>query len=621
MSSKRLEIIESDIDFRRALREIEKCGEWVSYDIEGSGLNPFDQKAYMSSIGIGTLTRDWTFPLHHWKAKNFGNQKLYTQRMNGLNEVIANKKKAAQNGKFDSLFIKCLYGFWWFCDFDTMLAHYNLNENEEHGLKALSMKYLDADEYDIPLTWKQGIEGPLDKHCEYLGNDVYYVRRLKRIFNRMLDEEPTAKTLFYNLTMPLSRLYTKIEHRGVPIDATKLQGGKKYWEDIATSSEKELRRLTRDYTLPKDKKGRIPEVNFGSPAQLGHLLFNHLKLKPLDKTPTGKASTSESVLKRLDHPICQHILNNREATKNLSTFIVSWTTRMDKNGRIHPTFKIHGTVTGRPSCEDPNLQQTPRDARIRSIIDAPKGWVLLEVDYSQAELRIVADLSGDPRLLEVYNSEGSDVHTMTVQEIFGIMQPTSEQRKKGKAINFGFIYGMWWKKFMQYARDNYGQIFSPKEAEKIRKEFFKLYSALPRWHEKQKALARAQGYVMNKIGRKRRLPNATRQDRGQYDPQKSEAERQAINSPVQSLASDINLLAAIEIDNKIDNAYCQIVGTVHDSILILVKEEKLAYCAKRIKAIMEDPEALRDIFECSLRVPLVAEIKVGPWSLGKEYHV
>lgn len=614
---KRLEIIESEKDFQAALKDIEKA-KWISYDCETSGLNPFAKDAYLASVGIGTVKTDYAFPLDHYKSKLFGDQGLQQSRMARLDRVVKGKKKSAHNGKFDSLFLKCVFGLDWFCDFDTMLAHYNLNENERHGLKELSMKYLDAPDYDIPLTWKQGREGDLETHCKYLGLDVYYVTRLKRIFLRMLKEEPSTHMLFNHLTMPLSKLYTKIEYRGVPIDETKLNDGHKYWAERADQSEKELRKITKGYTPKPNKKGKVPELNFGSPAQLADLLFGHLRLKPLDKTPKGAPSTSESVLKRLGHPICQHILDNREANKNLSTFITSWRSRLDDRSRIHPTFKIHGTVTGRPSCEEPNLQQTPRDPRIRAIIDAPKGWKLVEVDYSQAELRIVADVANEPTLLQIYQT-GGDVHTMTVQEIFGILKPSEAERKKGKAINFGFIYGMWWKKFIEYARDNYGQTFTPKEAETIRKKFFQTYK-LATWHQKQKALARSQGYVINKIGRKRRLPDATRQDTGHYDPYRSEAERQAINSPIQSLASDINLLAAIEIDETIDNEYCEIVGSVHDAMLLVIREDKVKYCIKKILKIMENPSVLREVFKCELRVPLVGEAKIGAWSKGVKYE-
>lgn len=617
-SNNRLEIIESQVDFQRAMRAIEKEKE-ISFDCETSGLNPFDPDAYITSLGIGTLTKDWTFVLNHYKGKLYKDFKTQRTRALEINDRLGRLKKIAHNGKFDALFLKKLYGFWWFVDFDTMLAHYNLNENERHGLKDLSMRFFGDEGYDIPVDWKQGKAGSLEDHCIYLGKDLYYTTRLKRIFLKQFKDEPNAYRLFTNLTMPLSTLYTKIEERGVPINDERLEESRDYWQEQLDRSHKELKRYSKDWCPPPNKKGKTPEPNFSSPQQLVGLLFNYLKLKPLDKTPKGAYSTSESVLKRLNHPICKAILDNREANKNLSTFIESWKSRMDKVGRIHPTFKIHGTVTGRPSCEEPNLQQTPRDPRIRSIIDAPKGWVLVEADYSQAELRLTADVSGEPTLLETYRV-GGDVHTLTVQRIFGIMKPSDDERKKAKAINFGFIYGMWWKKFIIYARDNYGVTFSEKEAENIRKKFFQTYQ-LEAWHNKQKRLARAQGYVMNKIGRKRRLPNAMKPDRGQYDPQKSEAERQAINSPIQSLASDLNLLAAIEIDSKIDNNICQMVGTVHDCILILIKEGYVQETIARIKQIMESPEKLKTVFKCSFKVPILAEFKIGPWSKGKKYNI
>lgn len=617
MTLNRLEIIESEADFNSALRELEKEREF-SFDCETSGLNPFDPNAYLASLGIGTATRDWTFVLNHHEGELFEDFKTQRKRLRKINKVLHDKKKSAHNGKFDSLFLKQVAGFWWFTDFDTMLAHYNLDENERHGLKGLSMRYFGEDDYDIPLEWKLGKAGPLDKHCEYLGKDVYYVTRLKRKFMRQFKEEPDAYKLFKNLTMPLSTLYTKIEARGVPIDDGRLEESRDYWQEQEEASDKLLEKYSKGWTPPANAKGKVPEANFGSPTQLVDLLFNHLELEPLDKTPKGKYSTSESVLKRLDHPICPAILDNREAKKNLSTFIESWKSRMDEAGRIHPTFKIHGTVTGRPSCEEPNLQQTPRDPRIRSIISPPEGYELIEADYSQAELRLVADVANEPTLLEIYRT-GGDVHTMTVQRIFNIMKPTSEERKKGKAINFGFIYGMWWKKFGIYARDNYGTTFTDKESEMVRKKFFQAYH-LEDWHKRQKALARAQGYVMNKIGRKRRLPNAMRPATGRYDPYKSEAERQAINSPIQSLASDINLLAAIEIDQKVDNEICQIVGSVHDAILILIKKGHVEKTLIQIKHIMEDPTVLREIFKCTLNVPLVADFKIGAWSKGVEYE-
>lgn len=615
----RIEIIESNADYERALREIEKVNS-ISYDVETSGLSPFKAGAYLSSLGIGTQTKDFTFPLNHYKGKLYEDFKGQKKRILQINEVIKKKKKAAHNGKFDCLFTSVLFGVWWPIDFDTMLAHYNLNENELHDLETLTIKYLDGKAYDIPLEWKHGIAGTLEDHCEYLGQDLYSVTRLKRIFTRMLEEEPTTNMVFRHLTMPASTLYTRIEKRGVPIHQKKLADGHKYWEEIAVRTDKEITKASKGFTPTANKKGKVPELKLSSsPKQLADFLFKHCKIKPIDKTPTGAPAVNESVLKRIEHPIAKIILDNREANKNLSTFIDNWTERLDREGRIHPTFKIHGTVTGRPACENPNLQFTPRDPRIRAIIDSTDDeWVLAEFDYSQAELRIVADVANEKTLLQIYK-EGGDVHTNTVQKIFGIDKPTPEERKKGKAINFGFIYGMWWKKFIIYARDNYNQVFQPKEAERTRTGFFEEYSDLPPWHNRQKKLARTQGYVMNKLGRKRRLPDAMRPYTGNYDPKLAEAERQSINSPIQSMASDMLILAAVEIDNTIPEEDAYIIGTVHDSMLVMIRKVMLHKVAPKIKAIMEDSKVLRDVFQVKFKVPIIAECKVGPWSLGKEY--
>lgn len=613
---KRLRICLTEEQIQFALKEIEKS-DWISFDTETSGLNPFDPEAYIASLGIGTNLYDFCFPLDHYQSALFGKKNKQRTLIKRIDMVARTKRKAAHNGKFDTLFLWQVFGVWWDCDFDTMLAHYNIDENSRHDLKSLSETYLGANDYDIPLSEKQGRTGQLLTHCKYLSKDCRYVTRLRRIFTRLLQQEPATYRVFKYLTMPLSKFYSKVEVRGVPINEKKLEDGRKYWQEKFEKSEKELKRLTEGFKPAWGKAKKQPEINFGSPAQLSQLLFEFFELKPLDTTPTGKNSTSESVLKRLRHPVCIHILDNREASKNLSTFIDSWRGRL-VDGRIHPSFKIHGTVTGRPSCEEPNLQQTPRDPRIRAIIDAPEGWVLLDVDYSQVELRIIADVAHEPTLIEAYKNN-EDVHRLTVQRIFGIQNPTKEERQNGKAVNFGFMYGMWWKMFIEVARDDYGVKFTEKEAKKVRKDYFELYQ-LEDWHKRQKRFARKNGYVINKIGRKRRLPDAIIDTHGEYDFRVGMAERQAVNSPVQSLATDINLLSAIEIDTSIDNDYCQIVGSVHDNLLILVRKDKLDYVAPRVKAIMENPTVLREIFEVELEVPLVVEAKVGAWSKGEKYE-
>ncbi len=306
------------------------------------------------------------------------------------------------------------------------------------------------------------------------------------------------------------------------------------------------------------------------------------------------------------------------------------------------------------NCEHPNLQQVPRDSLIRSLISAPPGWVLVDGDLSQIELRVAGELSGDPQLLKVFH-EGGDAHWQTaIREIsragampelvkrtarkfrgkkfsysaaiellyamgpdaaIGIDVAWKELRKKAKATNFGYLYGMWWKKFKQYARDNYGVILTDEEAEASREAYFALYSRLPAWHAKQKRFARRNGYVRCLTGRLRRLPAAM----SPYDTfERGEAERQAINSPVQGFASELNLMVALQLYREFSYDVFRPVGTIHDSVLAEVKKTHLKKICRRWLEIMKGPAMLKD-FEIELEVPICGDLAIGPWSKGVEF--
>jgi DNA polymerase-1 len=358
------------------------------------------------------------------------------------------------------------------------------------------------------------------------------------------------------------------------------------------------------------------------------------------------------VIKRIDHPCTEALLKFREAKQQLSFFIDGWKPYL-VNGRLHPSFKLHGTVTGRLSCENPNLQQVPRDPRIRTLISAPEGWSLIEADLSQIELRIAAELANERAMLEAFKT-GVDVHWLTaLREIArggalkslvvktaqalskgtklsysqsinillkmgpdaaqGISAEWKEYRKKAKAINFGYLYGMWWKKFKLYARDNYGVAVTDEEAQASRIAFFDLYSDFPEWHKRQRRYVRKHGYVKSLSGRKRRLPAARMSE---DTPERREAERQAINSPVQSFANEINLMAALQLRKEFPRRVLRIVGTVHDAVLLEVRNDWVERVYKRTLEIMSRPE-LFDVFDIELDVPIEAEAKIGPWAAGK----
>src|SRR5690606_14773348 len=212
------------------------------------------------------------------------------------------------------------------------------------------------------------------------------------------------------------------------------------------------------------------------------VLYGDLGLPVVALTKSGKPSTSsEEALPYIvdTHPIVGTLLRYREQLK-LAQFIASWKEHIrPETRRMHPTFKLHGTVTGRLSCEEPNLQQVPRDPTIRALITAPPGWVLVEADYSQIELRVAAVLSRDETMRRVFQT-GGDIHTTTAMTITGLpeAQITKEMRKRAKAVNFGFVYGMGATKFRQYARVKYNVDLTEEEAQHFRERFFELFSKL-----------------------------------------------------------------------------------------------------------------------------------------------
>lgn len=652
----------------------------VSFDLETSGLYPWEKDSYITSLVVGVRGQQFVMPLNHsklalgreawYQPKNVtlveelktisvvhrkSQQKMWDRLIPRLNEC----EVVTQNGKFDALWVLVKTGHRVRLDFDTMLAHYLLDENAPHDLEYLSGLYFGAPGYDIPVIEKHGI-GPLERHCEYAAADGFYTRKLRFRLMKELKADLHVKRVFEKLMMPVANMFVDIENHGVYINREKMGEARKYLQGEVAAAQKEWNKYGKD-------------VNMRSPKQIAELFFKKLKIPVVEKTAKGAPSTSESVLKRIDYPAAQALLKFRGAAQQLSFFIGD----TDENGKItggweafivnnrmHPSFKLHGTVTGRPSCENPNLQQVPRDPRIRSLITAPPGWTLVEADLSQIELRIAAWLADEQTMIRMFN-QGIDVHWMTclnslarkageaelvkktAKAISGkklsygeaievlrkagpdaaveVDKAWKELRKKAKAVNFGFLYGMWWKKFKIYARDNYGVNVTDEEAQDARKTFFETFPEFAKrdrngnetgWHVRQKRFAQMNGYVRSPFGRKRRLPAAMgRQD----TPERAEAQRQAINSPVQSCASDLNLSAALELRTKFSEDVMHIVGTVHDAILLEVRDDHVKKVAHRLLEIMKKP-ALLDVFEIDIPVPVLGEAKAGPWSEGVTIH-
>lgn len=595
----------------------------LSYDIETTGLVRFEDEVNL--FGFGNDQVQYIIPLEAryspLKGARLAQRKLIRTCVNWLNRNA--KALVAGNGKFDDLFLKYRFGVKPNITFDVVLASHILNENTPNGVKENAVLECNAPEWDVDKDLKTGKYKTREKYQEYLtylGYDIYYEYKLYRVFHKKLKQDRALMKLFYHLYMPGIISYETVEEHGVFIYPQQFKKVRKHLESEREAIEKQLLKLAKH------------EVNWNSPAQIQKLLYEELKLPVIETTESGSPSTSEATLMQLrdKHPIVELILKYRGVNIQISHFIDGWINRM-WGRRLFPNFKLHGTVTGRTSCTDPNLQQVPRDPIIRNLVGAPEGWSVVEIDYSQAELRIAAIMSGDETMKRIYQT-GGDIHTHTYEMITGEKvsddkYTKKEQRKKAKAVNFGFVYGMGWRKFKIYARDNYGVDLTDKEAEQWRERFFQAYHSLPKWHSKQRRIVQSMGQVRSPIGRLRRLPDIYSTDKSK----KAEAERQSINSPVQGFGSDLTILGMSEImgnaqyydpDYVLDKDKFFVIGTVHDATLFEVRNDYLMEFCPRAKHILEHPKALEDVFHFDTDVPIVADVAVGKsWGAGIELHM
>ncbi len=642
-------------------------GRAVSFDIETTCLYPWQRvnakgelhPAAITMFGFGTKNAEWSIPTNSIVGAPWTKQDII-EILDMVEDAFLDCFIITHNGKFDFLWFWVYYGRLWYKrhDFDTMLAHSMLDENSRHNLKTnakagpgLAQRYCGAPEWDIDHDTKTSTVVNLTTLAMYHAHDLYYTRKLRFVFGKLLKKEPEVARVFKHLMMPSCRLFTEVEYDGNCVDDTKFEGAEKYIVDQYDTALKNLERWK-----PRD------DFNWGSPPQLAQYFFGKIKdgglgIPVLDKTKKGTPSTNESVLKRIDHPCVGDLLKFKEAKQQRSFFIDGWKPFIEYRegvAYIHPSFKLNGTVTGRPSCEHPNLQQVPRDKRVRSLITAPPGWVLIDADLSQIELRIAAELANERELLRTFKTKG-DPHWLTALREMArggaepelvkgtalkFMQRTDkgakrmnygdaielllkigadvavdiderwkELRKKAKAVNFGYLYGMWWKKFKIYARDNYGVAVTDEEAMASRKFFFAHYKDFVKWHQRQKRYVRLNGYVRTLTGRKRRLPDA---QRPQDDGFRQAAERQAINSPVQGFAAELNLMVALQLRREFGRNKLRIVGTVHDAILMWARPDWAERIIKRYHEIVARPD-LFDVFEIEIDVPLEGDAKIGAW--------
>ena len=504
--------------------------------------------------------------------------------------------KIAQNAKYDWQMFK-LHDIDVAPIDDTMMLSYVLEAGAHgHGMDELSELYFGHKPIpykDVAGTGKSQVTFdyvPLDKALDYAAEDADITCRLwhtlkpKLINDRMI-------SVYETLERPLIPVIGRMEATGITVDRTILR-------DMSNQFAQDLDRLEKEIQTAAGT-----QFNVASPKQVGEILFNQMGLQGGKKTKTGDWSTNVSVLEELApaNPIVQKILDHRGLAKLKSTYTDALQEQIGaRTGRVHTSFSLAGTSTGRLASSDPNLQNIPirteAGRKIRTAFVAPDGYSLLSVDYSQVELRLVAAMADIPALKAAFK-DGKDIHAATASEIFGVPldQMDGETRRKAKAINFGIIYGI----------SGYGLArqlgIEPAEANDYIKLYFKRFPELANYMEETKAFARDKGYVETLYGRKCWI----RGIKDQNHTIRSGAERAAINAPIQGTAADIMKMAMIKIDRAIEGGEipAKMLLQVHDELIFEVADGDIATASDQIKQIMENI--------ATLDVPLIAEAGSG----------
>ena len=624
----------------------------VCLDIETTGLDRFRDEITSLQIGYTDLTTG------KYKRKFFDWQNTSMEFLLKLLTFLKQAKLVTHNGKFDLLFLYVKTGIELNLWVDTLVLAHVCGE-EELGLKPLVKKYFNVD-YDIETEAKKG--KITEEFISYGLDDVLYPVKLMKIFKKKLNLYDLVKV--YKHEMRAYRAYYEVEKNGVPISPRRGEIAKKlieeympYYERLITVADINWNSTVQVASVLYGKKGKpvykekgeklpntyeVIEYTFTGESfvrgefdtrkeatqfkdeyladnsylydikvKLKHnfkpvIIGYGVGLKVTEKTAKGIPSVSSDVLVNYrGNPVVDDLMEYRRLTK-LETFIKSWE-KIQVDGRIYPNFNITAR-TGRTTCNNPNLQNIPQDKNVRNLIEARPGWKTLECDYSQAELRVASMFSGDENMQHAYQS-GSDLHSKTTKLLFGDTSNLSKQEQKrkrtfSKSLNFGYLYGMSAKTFVDYAK-GFNLDITEEHSEELRNNFFEAYPRLLPWHEECKNYARKNGYTWSPIGRKRFLPDINSNNwtkRGQ-------AERQSINSGVQGFASDmcISALSDIVFSDIIDHERCKVLGSVHDAILFEVRDDYVEEVVPIIKNIMEHPSIIEGI---DMPVPMVADVEV-----------
>lgn len=590
-SKKHYALISDDEGMQKLEKELNQAKHFC-FDTETSGLDPLVDEV----VGIAFSTQKgkaWYVDLTSEKKDDF---------LSRLRVFLEDPKKmkVAQNLKFDrSMLLKynidVIEPY-----FDTMVAHYLISPEMNHGMDFLAEKYLNYKPVSIEeLLGKKGKNQLTmdqlepEKIVDYACEDADITLQLFDIFKKDIDSNKNLSSLFYDLESPLISVLGDMEMTGIKLDVKALEAFSKELASDLLKTQEAIFKYAEE------------EFNIDSPKQLGVILFEKLNVtdKPR-KTKTGQYATGEDVLTKLKskHPIMEEILEYRQLKKLKSTYVDALPKLVSKvDGRIHTTYMQTVAATGRLSSNNPNLQNIPiRTKRGREIRKAfiPSGpdYLLLASDYSQIELRIIAALSEDKEMLSAFKN-GEDIHSATASKVFGVPidEVSRDMRSKAKAVNFGIIYGQSAFGLAENLDIKRG------EAKDLIDNYFEQYPNIKKYMDKNIDFARKHGYVETIMGRKRYLPDINSRNA----TVRGFAERNAINAPIQGSAADIIKKAMVNISHemKAKKLKSRMLLQVHDELVFdLYRSEE-----KVLKELVKDK--MENAFHLS--VPLIVEMEAA----------
>ncbi len=621
---------------------IDEDPEILGFDVETRGLRPSDMKNKLLSLQFSpepgrSYMVLWDHPKHRKKD-------TYKKRIKAqVEELLTDPRRVivGQNTKFDVLWLLWRMRIRATIHHDTLMLAALLDENQQDKSLDTLVKihvpdmagYNDA--FNAQYDKARMDLVPLDDLVPYgCGDSDAALRLYYELWPRVEDDSDLCNH-YQVVTVPGLNAFTSIERRGQLIDEEALEAFEEVLDADVTQQRRNIyeqiprpvkRKHMRGGTNPKgislSRRDFLVDVLFNDP--------NGFCLEPVVFTKTTKDLPDESMrvpsVSSKDHlpyffQSCPFTIDLAQYVKDerlLSTNVRGFRTKYMHRGMIYPSYRLHTAVTGRSSSDDPNAQNFPVRGKnapaYRKIFIPPPGMIMLMGDLNQAELRIAGSMAGDPTMIEIYQEFG-DIHTETALFVMGItleefLELPKDKRDlarfRAKAVNFGFLYGMGWRKFRVYAKTQYSVEFTEEESERIRYAFFEKYYMLDEWHMEQRAFAHENGYVRSYSGRVRHLPMIYSEEEFVV----SEAERQAINSPVQEFASSLGVISMGRMDREIDDRYLALTGFVHDAIYAYVAPQHVEWGARMLKYYMESND-IGALFGHDLPVPIIADVAFG----------